>query len=408
MSDPSNTSATVELKPRPPSIRAVLLTIVAILFAAAMAGLAYCMIVPLHWDGAGKFGAMALYFPLHLLVFSMLAAVFAYFAKLSRARTAGRIFLFTALLTAVMALAPAICLWNFARRQGVSLSIGNYLVNARDFNKGDVQLDRSVTYGTAYDGTKLQLDVWSTGLGKSGPLRPALFFFHGGAWVSGHRSIEPKWDQWFNSLSYEVFDVEYRMPPPVRWLDEIGDVKSAIGYVASHSSDYHVDPRRISLMGSSAGGTLAMLAGYTAGDPRLPASCDVSPVPIRCVINFYGPCDMTVGYHDFRSDWHVRGAIERYIGGPPEQFPDRYRLLSPVTHIGALSPPTITFIGTLDRLVGVKQAEMLDESLGAARVPHDTIVFPATDHGFDANWGGFATQIARAKIRQFLEEHDPG
>jgi len=39
----------------------------------------------------------------------------------------------------------------------------------------------------------------------------------------------PGWNRWLNELGYGVFDMEYRMPSPVRWLDEIGDVKSALG-----------------------------------------------------------------------------------------------------------------------------------------------------------------------------------
>ena len=33
-------------------------------------------------------------------------------------------------------------------------------------------------------------------------------------------------------------------------------------------------------------------------------------------------------------------------------------------------------------------------------------LLPANDHGFDINWGGFGTQIARAKIRDFLKRYD--
>ncbi len=33
------------------------------------------------------------------------------------------------------------------------------------------------------------------------------------------------------------------------------------------------------------------------------------------------------------------------------------------------------------------------------------VSLPANDHGFDVNWGGFGTQIARAKIKDFLERY---
>ena len=49
-----------------------MLTAVACLLAVVMVVLAFCMAFPVRWDGPGKFGALALYFPLHLLVFTLL------------------------------------------------------------------------------------------------------------------------------------------------------------------------------------------------------------------------------------------------------------------------------------------------------------------------------------------------
>jgi hypothetical protein len=38
-------------------------------------------------------------------------------------------------------------------------------------------------------------------------------------------------------------------------------------------------------------------------------------------------------------------------------------------------------------------------------VVHESHLLPGNDHGFDINWGGFGTQIARAKIKDFLQRH---
>jgi acetyl esterase/lipase len=260
-------------------------------------------------------------------------------------------------------------------------------------------------YGTARDGTQLELDVWPTDLSSSGPLRPAMVLVHGGAWTHGNRSMLPDWDRWLNEEGYEVFDVEYRMPPPVRWLDEVGDVKSALGWVAAHAAEYHVDSSRISLMGGSAGANLAMLAAYSAGDTLLLPSTDVPAVKVRSVINFYGPTDLALLYRTCKSADYVRPLMREYLGGTPEQLPDRYLMLSPLTHVDATDPPTLTLIGGSDRLVSVDQAELLDRALAQAGVPHELYVLPANDHGFDVNWGGFGTQVARAVIEEFLRHH---
>jgi hypothetical protein len=43
--------------------------------------------------------------------------------------------------------------------------------------------------------------------------------------------------------------------------------------------------------------------------------------------------------------------------------------------------------------------------LASAGVAHETVLLPGTDHAFDLNWGGFGTQVARARIARFLAEH---
>ena len=364
--------------------------------------LAWCMAFPVRWDGPGFVGAIGLTYPLHFLL-PMLVALAAWRASLRRrarlsAWTAG----LGAALLAVMALVPAATLWARAPEFGVPLSLGEYVANGARLNVGGPRPELSVVYGTARDGTPLELDVWRSGRPAEGPLRPAVVMIHGGAWIQGNRGLHPDWNRWLNGLGYEVFDVEYRLPPPARWLDEVGDVKAALGWVAAHAAEYHVDPARISLMGGSAGGNLALLAAYSQGDGRLPPSTDVEGVAVRSVVNLYGLTDLELLYRTGESTGYLPRALEQYIGGSPDEYPERYGLLSPLTHVAAGCPPTLTVLGTSDRLVPVEQARVLDAALRAAGVPHESWLLPATDHAFDLNWGGFATQIARAKIEAFL------
>ena len=395
------TSAATGLRPR--SVRAWLLTWSACALGCVLCVVAYCMVRPVRWDGLGKLGALALFFPLHLLLFTLLSLALGWLARRSGARLAARVSVLVAILAALMALVPVSRLWLRAREWNVSLSLGTYLAQAAHMNSGAPRPERSVVYGTARDGTQLVLDVWPSGLSGSGSARPAVVIVHGGAWVHGNRGMLPDWNRWLNGLGYEVFDVEYRMPPPARWLDEIGDVKSALGWVAAHAAEYHADPARISVMGNSAGANLAMLAAYSMGDPQLPPSTDVPAVAIRSVIDVYGPTDLALLHRDCKSPDYVHAALAEYIGGSPAEFPERYRQLSPLSHVSSRSPPTITLLGGSDRLVAAEQAELLDAALRKSGVHHELYVLPACDHGFDVNWGGFGTQIARAKIQAFLE-----
>ncbi len=249
-------------------------------------------------------------------------------------------------------------------------------------------------YGLASDGTTLALDVWAA----AGELRPAVVKVHGGGWTDGARNEAEQWNLWLNGLGYHVFDVDYRLAPPARWRDAVGDVKAALGWVAVHAAEHRVDPDRISLMGHSAGGHLALLAAYSVGDAQFPPP----RVDVRCIINIYGPCDLDRLYG---SSDGIDACLRQYMGGTPAEYPDRYRAVSPLTYVSAATPPTITVFGQRDRIIPVEQAELLAGALGAAGVAHETCIVPGEDHGFDVNWGTFATQIARAQIERFLGRH---
>jgi acetyl esterase/lipase len=377
------------------------------LLAVATLILTIYVLHPIDFESLpGTLAMAALFFPMHLLIVTVIAAALGALAWRSRALVATTAFALVVLLTAVLACWPIISLWQMAWRENVPLSLEQYLANATHLEFDGPQLDRTVEYGVADDGTKLVLDAWLAETTSAGGLQPAIVKVHGGGWTSGSRSMSANWNRRLNQLGYHVFDVDYRMPPPERWKDEVGDVKCALGWVVANAEKYRIDPARIGTMGYSAGGNLAMLAAYSAGDPQLPPSCDAPIVPVRFVINLYGPADLPRAYNSSGSLAYAQDVLERYIGGAPAQYPDRYRVISPISHIHAQTPPTITLLGLSDRIVSADQAHVLDAALTQAGVEHETVLLPATDHGFDFNWGGFGAQIAVAKVERFLQRHD--
>ena len=396
--------ATALLHARPRRWPVAVLTALGVVLALLTAATAFYMLKPISWTGAGVLGVAAFFFPLHLLFVTILAGVLAWIAWRKRADVAAALLGAIAAATVIMALSPVVAIWRLARAEGVPLSLSDYARNGMHINDGAPEPARTIEYGIARDGTRLLLDAWLPG-GSNGGRKPVVVKIHGGGWIAGTRGMANDWNRWLNERGYAVFDVEYRMPPPQRWQDEVGDVKCALGWVVANADKYGLDRSHISAMGFSAGGHLAMLAAYSTDDPALPPSCDVPSVPIRAVINLYGPSDLPLGYRSSGSLDYSRECLTTYIGGTPAQFPDRYQVLSPISHIGARTPPTITFLGRSDRIVTLEQAGELQTALARAGVVHPTWLLPATDHGFDFNWGGFNTQFARAKVEQFLREH---
>jgi len=386
------------------------LTVLGFLFASVLAIALFYMIRPVDFESLGVLGLYAFLIPSQLLMICALAALVAAICLRQvwrkQWRWPGIAFASIALIALPMSLWPMLSLYAMARQHDVQLSLVDSLIPS--ITLGGIQQDKSVRYATV-DGQDLMLDVWpvsATTNATTRTPRPAIIRLHGGGWIAGTRSEFPEWNTWLNELGFVVFDVEYRLAPPVRWLDEVGDVKCALGWVASHAAQYRIDSNRISIMGNSAGGHLAMLAAYTMGDPIVSSSCDAVRVKINAVVNIYGPSDLPLGYHQSGSLHYVQHAMDAFIGGSPEAYADRYRILSPITYVNRKTPPTITLLGTNDRIVTTEQAQRLDRALTAAGVAHEMVLLPASDHGFDANWNGLSAQIARAKVKAFLRRYD--
>ena len=272
--------------------------------------LALCVLVTLYYtldligiDGRRKHGFLAL---VAASQFTIIAALLLIFGRHSGIKPATWAFGVGIVLTAIIALWPTIGEWRRAEEYNVSPSIRSILTQN---SNGGAQIDNTISYGKALDGSALVLDVWRAQGVPDGKLRPAIVKIHGGSWSGGSRSGQQEWNKLFNDLGYDVFDVDYRMPPPVRWLDEIGDVKCAIGWVVANASKYQLDIQRISTMGQSAGGNLALLAAYSVGDRRLPPSCHALDAKIRSVINLYGPTEYGAA---LSYDWQLERPPTRY------------------------------------------------------------------------------------------------
>lgn len=101
--------------------------------------------------------------------------------------------------------------------------------------------------------------------------RPAIYHIHGGAMVAGDRYLGAEMlARWVVALGVVVVSVEYRLAPEHPHPAPIEDCYAGLEWLADHSEDLGVDPRRLIVFGSSAGGGLAAATALLARDRNGP------------------------------------------------------------------------------------------------------------------------------------------
>jgi len=295
--------------------------------------------------------------------------------------------------------------------EGVPLSLGTYVADLSPVpDRFAHRSSETVTYARSGEEV-LKADVWeppggAKDPGRSGPDvaaqgRPAVIVVHGGGWRSGERSEFPSWDAWLAEEGYVVFDIDYRLSPPPSWRDAPSDVACAVGWVKENAARYGVDPARVALMGRSAGGQLALLTAYEGGRATPAPGCaarGVRDTRVAAVAAFYPPTDLS----RLASMGYLPG-MGRFLGGSPGAVPERYRNLSPVSHVDPGDPPTFLAYGGDDQTVPPGQSELLGKRLREDGVPHRLVELPWANHTFDFLWGGWGSQVTRSALDEFLE-----
>lgn len=117
----------------------------------------------------------------------------------------------------------------------------------------DVQ--RDIPYVPNAD--KLQtLDVYSPTNAKN---LPVVFWIHGGGWQAGDKSEMYDKPKVFNGKGFLLVSTNYRLLPNVDMGTLTRDVAKSIRWVHDHIAKYGGDPKRLLIMGHSAGAQLAAL-----------------------------------------------------------------------------------------------------------------------------------------------------
>jgi len=214
---------------------------------------------------------------------------------------------------------------------------------------------------------------------------PVIAFIHGGGWVNGDRiGYSAACIQMTRTGAYAAIGIGYRLSKEAPWPAQIHDCKAAIRWIRGHAKEYNLDPDRITVWGSSAGGHLSSLLGTSGDVKELEGSLGSFPTlssRVHCVVNLCGPKDFAQAlmFDPKNQPIFKDDAVSGLLGGPAPDKPDIAKAASPITYITPDDPPFITFHGTADQRVAYRHAETLHAALQKACVP--TLLIPITGGG---------------------------
>ena len=219
---------------------------------------------------------------------------------------------------------------------------------------------------------------------------PAVIRIHGGGWRFG--SHKEKIADWLAPHGYFVASVEYRLSTEALWPAQIEDCKLAVRWLRANAAKYRVDPDRIAVWGSSAGGHLAAcvgtMGGQFEGNGGYP---DVSSKP-QAVIDWCGPVDFTTGDPGVEKklakppDYDSPGLVKLF-GGTYKEKPEIWKQGSPIAYVSASTPPFLVIHGDKDQSVPHEQSEKFVAALKAAGVPVQFITVQGGGHSMGAAKG---------------------
>jgi acetyl esterase/lipase len=227
-------------------------------------------------------------------------------------------------------------------------------------------------------GRPLLMDVFIPNQRNSTPT-PAVLWIHGGGWERGDKNG----NSGAKLLAGEGFvtaSLSYRLSGDSRFPAAIEDCKCAIRFLRTKASVYGIDPDRIGVAGSSAGGHLAELvatAGQSAGLEGTGGWQNVSS-KVQAVASYYGVADFTA---QFPQETHQ--VIVRFFRGTEKEKPRLYRQASPIFYVSEKDPPLLLVHGAKDDVVPLEQSVRLAEAYRRLGLPVEFIVAKNAGHDFE-------------------------
>jgi acetyl esterase/lipase len=225
---------------------------------------------------------------------------------------------------------------------------------------------------------------------------PVIVWIHGGGWQKGSKESGIPRLASFAERGYFCASAEYRLSDEAIFPAQIEDCKCAIRFLRAKAKQFKIDPDRVGVWGSSAGGHLVALLGTSDYVKELEGKGGWAEYSSRvnAVCDFCGPTDFFLIINNSDA---AKGPVGKLFGGDPKAKTDLAKLASPITHVTKNAPPFLFVHGDKDTVVPLKQSKILHDALKKAGVPATLCVAEGQGHGL----GG--PEVNRA-VQEFFDK----
>ncbi len=271
----------------------------------------------------------------------------------------------------------------------------------------NAQTDTTIKPVVAPNGYLTQLDIvyttvnnWEGKLDlytppKTGKPSPLLVNIHGGGWNHGTKEGQGGFSTFFKA-GFAVANIEYRLTGQAKAPAAIEDTRCALIYLIENAKTLNIDVNKIIVMGGSAGGHLALMAGLLGNNHLFDNNCITKvDIKVAAIINKYGIADVW----DWAYGPNITSKSATNWLGTKSKDTAFIKSVSPINYITKNSPPIFIVHGNADPTVSYQQSVALHNKLTELGVKTEFITVEGGLHGkFDKEKN---TEINKA-IMKFL------
>lgn len=181
---------------------------------------------------------------------------------------------------------------------------------------------------------KQKLDVYAP---KDGKGLPVIVFVHGGEWGRGDKSEVSCKPRFLNENGVVLVSLNYRLSYTAMWPAQAEDVALGLKWVRDHIEGYGGDPKKIVLMGHSAGCHIVSMVGLTR-EPL--GAVGMSPTDLAGVVAWSG------GAYDLPVKVAEGGMYAPYIRKNFGEGLAGQQMASPIHHVGDTDKPPFLYATT--------------------------------------------------------------